>query len=450
MNRKITLVIGTLLWFGCIPMLFAQMPLSLAEAIERGLQNSYPLQTAKLQQQVAANNNSWNAAGQYPNVNLNATYNNSFTGQNNPASFLQEFTSLSSGLNGNIDIGYTLFDGKTFKINKARFEAIQQQTGGNTQLAIETTIANVTNAYNNALIQKEAMATLRELLDLSYDRIRYQEARREFGQAGRFDLLQSEDAYFADSVSWLSQQYSYSLAIQNLLLAMGDDDVGQAVVLTDTLLHDAPGYDYENLREKLLRQNQSLANLVIAQNLTAVETRAAKSFRSPTLRANGGANLGTTFANLNVIKPETFPSEGANTSSNYNFYLNFTASYNLYNGGNVRRNIENALVQEKIAQLNTDDLKRSLSAQLQNTLLNYNNQRRLLAVVAGRVDNARANLLIAEERFRAAQLNSFDYRAVQLTYLNAVQSHLQVIFNIRSVETELLRLTGDLIQGVGN
>jgi len=424
----------------------AQEDLTLSQAIEIGLENNYQISIAEKNIEIAKNNNTWKAAGRYPSINLNLSNNNSFAGQNNPASFLQEFTSLSGGLNGSVDGSYILFDGHKFKINKKRFEVLEKQSEGNVKIAIEQTIQNIILAYYNAAIQKENVNTVKELLKLSRDRIDYQKVKAEFGQAGKFDLLQSEDAYFNDSTSYLVQLNGYEIALQNLSLTMGIDDFNKRYNPTDGLTYDGSVYNFEDLKKKMLDSNQSLKNLYVTQSLTAIEIESAKSFNKPTVAVNGGLGLGGTVSSLNVIEPSTFPVDNPNTQRNYNVYVNFTANYPLYDGGNRKRNIENATIQENIAQLNIEDFKRNLSTQLNNTLANYNNQVRLLELTSARVDNAKENISIAEERFKAAQINSFDYRTIQLNYLNATQSYLQAIFNLKNTETELIRLTGGLIR----
>lgn len=423
-----------------------QEDLTLSQAIEIGLGNNYQITIAEQNIEIAKNNNNWKSAGRYPQINLNLSNNNSFAGQKNPASFLQEFTSLSGGLNGSIDGAYTLFDGHKFKINKKRFEALEKQSEGNVKIAIEQTIQSIILAYYNAAIQKENVATVKELLKLSRDRIDYQKVKAEFGQAGKFDLLQSEDAYFNDSTTYLVQLNGYEIALQNLSLAMGIDDFNKKYNPTDALSYDGIAYSFEDLKKKMLDSNQNLKNLYVNQSLTAIEKESAESFNKLTILVNGGLGYGGTLSRLNIIEPNTFPVDNPNTQSNYNVYVNFTANYPLYDGGNRKRNIENAAIQEKIALLNIEDFKRNLSSQLNNTLANYNNQVRLLQLTSDRVENAKENISIAEERFKSAQINSFDYRTIQLNYLSAVQSYLQAIFNLKNTETELIRLTGGLIR----
>ena len=121
-------------------------------------------------------------------------------------------------------------------------------------------------------------------------------------------------------------------------------------------------------------------------------------------------------------------------------------TYNLFDWGIRKTRIQNAKVVEMQNQLQIEDLKRNLSTQLENIYATYQNRKEALALTIQLVDNARRNLDIAEERFRGGLINSFDYRTIQLSYINANQARLTAIFNLKTTETELIRLIGGLIR----
>jgi len=423
----------------------AQTPLSLAEAIEIGLKNNFQIQISEQQIDIAKRNNTWQNTGRYPTINLQGSLNNGWNGQNNPTGFLNKFNSINAGLSGGIDVGWTLFDGYKVNINKKRLEQLEQQSQVSAKATVENAIQQIILAYYNALIQREQISVLQEVLALSYDRIEYQEIRKEFGQAGTFDVLQTNDAYLNDSTNLLVQQNTYEVALNNLKLAMGEE-FSKDYRLSDALEYVAQTYNLEDLQEKMFSNNRNLQNLFVNRELAKIETDFQQSNKYPRIGVNGGGNLGVTPSFLN-IKEAQFPiEEGWNTTTNYGLYLNLSASYNLYDAGTRQRNIDNAKVQEMITQLSIEDLKRNLTGQLQNTLTNYNNQVQLLQLTETLIENAKQNLSISEQRFKAGQINSFDYRSIQLAYINASQSKLRAIFNLKNTETELVRLIGGLVE----
>lgn len=427
--------------------LSAQTLITLSEAIEIGLENNYQIKIAEKQVAIAQNNNTLKATGRYPTVDFNLNSNNTFSSSNNPASFIPKVTSLNAGLTPSVDARWVIFDGFTFKINKKRLEEVERQSEGQVKLAIENTIRSIMLAYYQAIIQKDQLKALESVIDLSRSRIEYQKIKREFAQAGAFDVLQSEDAYLNDSTTLLIQKNSYDIALLNLKLSMGVDDAKINYIPTEELNISKEDYVFEDLEKEMFEKNQNLKQLYFAQQLAKHNTELQEANkRSPTISLGSGVSLnGSSFwqTGNNPISQEPF---GGGVSGNVNYYINVTGTYRLYDAGARKRNVQNAKVEEQIAQLNMDDLKRNLSSQLKITLENYNNQLELVTLTERLIASSEKNLEIAEERFKGSLITSFDYRTVQLSYINASQSRLNAIFNLKNTEIELIRLMGGLVR----
>ncbi len=423
----------------------AQESLSLKRAIEIGLENNYQIKISKKQTEIAAASNNYEAAGRYPNVSLNISNNNSFNLTENEIDFAQQNgASVANALVPSVDASWVLFDGWKVNINKRRFEELQNQTMGNTEIAIENTIQSIMQAYYLALIQKEQLGVLREVIQLSKDRIAYQEIKKEYGQAGTFDILQTQDAYLNDSTTLLVQTNTLETALRNLNLAMGVDDFSKTYILTDPLPQNPARYQYEVLEEELFNNNKNIKNLYVAQELAKINLDFQESFRYPTVRANAGLRLNGNSFKLFKENPMTQEPFGAFLSGSSNLYLNFSASYPLYDAGNRKRNIEIAKMEQEVSEMNILDIKRNLSAQLNITLANYNNQLRLLNLTDQLIKNSKTNLNLAQERFKGGLITSFDYRTIQLAYVNASQSRLNALYNLKNTEIDILRITGKI------
>lgn len=436
--------------------IMAQEPLSLSQAIEIGLRNNYQIQIAERDAEIAQTNNDWGIAGKYPTIDLTLGANNTYASQNNPVGFLRELSSFSSSVTPGVEANWILFDGYRVRITKEQLEQLEVLSQGNLQVAVENTIQSVILAYYNALVQKEQLDVLTEVLELSRDRVSYQEVRKEFGQAGTFDVLQTQDAYLNDSTSYLIQETTFANALRNLNLAMGEDDLSKPYTLTDELTFSAEGYELEAMRTKLLANNKSLQNLFINRELARIGTQLEETVKYPQISVRGGVNYNSSWT---IAGTGTFNGEddmgmpitikrdigGVNNTST-NGFINFSARYNLFDSGVRKKRIENAKREEIIAQLNIEDFKRNLNGQLETTLATFNNQKDLVALTNQLVTNAQQNLEIAEERFRGGLINSFDYRTIQLGYINASQARLNAIFNLKNTETELVKLIGGLVR----
>ncbi|MBT8221366.1 MAG: TolC family protein [Bacteroidia bacterium] len=431
--------------FGLCTPLLGQQSLSLEEALEIGISNSIDVEIAKINQRIATNNNTLKAAGQHPTITASLTNSNVLLSQNNPASFIGDARILSNSIDGNVDVAVSIYDGNRIQINKSIFELQQALSNLGVDQSIEQVILNVLSAYYQAQIQKEQLQTFDEVLKLSEDRIEYQEIRKEFGQSGTFDLLQSQDALLNDSTNYLVTLNNYKTAIRSLKLAMGDIDSETDYDVSDPLDFDPKIYRENELVSRSADRNFTLQSLKVNEKIAISQINFQKSFRKPTLSLNGGVNLGLVGTDLSGSIPGTNEPFTYTLGNSYGPYVNLAARYTISDGGNINRSVENAELEARIAQLDIQNQKRNLTIQVQNALAEYNNQLNLIALAENLLDNARNNLQIAEERFKAAQINSFDYRSIQLSYINANLTRLSAIFNLKMSGMEIERLTGDLV-----
>lgn len=427
---------------------YSQETLSLEQAIEIGLKNNYQIQIAERNLEIAENSNDWSIAGRYPNINATLNWNSNFIKSDNPASFFPQNTSLSSGIVPGGEILWTLYNGSRVKFTKQQLEQLQQLSQGNVQIAVENTIQQIILSYYQALIQQEQLRVREEVLNLSRDRLEYARLRVEFGQAASFDVLQSQDAYLNDSTSYLIQKNTFENSLRSLNVAMGVDELTTQYQLTDQLAFVVQDYNLSDLKNRMLTGNRSLQNLFVSRELASIATRIQETSKLPqiNLRLAASDNINYNLISKQVnINGDERDFGGVRTNA-FNTNLGVSLVYNVFDWGVRKRSIQNSKIQEITAQLNIESLKRNLNGQLENTYATFNNQRQLVEVTNQLVQNAQRSLSIAEDRFEAGLINIFDYRQVQLSYINAVQSRLNAVFNLKTTETDLIRLVGGLVR----
>jgi outer membrane protein TolC len=147
--------------------------------------------------------------------------------------------------------------------------------------------------------------------------------------------------------------------------------------------------------------------------------------------------IGTTY---------TYPFERRTlTGNSYGAYGNLSLRWTLFQGGQIRRSIENARIQEKIGQLTTDQVKLSLENDLASNFDFYNLRQQLVSITETKLDAARLNLDLANERYRNGALSAIDLRIVQENFRNAALEHFLAIYASIESRVALIRLTGGLI-----
>ncbi|WP_116126180.1 TolC family protein [Lewinella sp. IMCC34183] len=432
-------------------------PLTLSDAIQEGLENNYQIRIAANELEVARNNNDFALTEKYPLITLGINPGVGYRRLNNPASVVVQSATTNYTVGPSANVNWVIFNGGRIKVNKERLETLADLSAGQLQLQIENTVQDIINAYYNAVVQREQIDVLARVLTLSRDRIEYQRVRAEYGQGGTFDELQARDAYLTDSISLTQQRVDYRNAVRDLLQVMGSDDLTRNVELTDELTYDPTNYDPTNydpaiLEQRLLVANRNLQNLLINRDLAALQTQLVQTEYAPTVGIGAGVgydfgvSVGTQTFEFGGDQPgreQELPGIASRTLSGN---LGFTASYLLYDGGNRRVREQTARLQEITAQLDYQATQQQLRAALRNTLALYENQARIIGITEDLIANAERNLEIADERFRGGTINSFDYRQIQLNYANAEFQLLNALLNLKNTETELLRVTGQIVR----
>ena len=436
--------------FGGSGGLRAQTSLSLSDAIQEGLANNYQIRLAKADLSVAENNIDDALTGKRPTINLGLNPGISYRNNTNPASIVAQSSTFAYGIGPSANLNWTLFNGGRIAMNRERFETQATLSSEQLQVQVENTVADIVNAYYNAVVAQEQINVRRRVLDLSRDQIRYQEVRAEFGQGGTFNELQAKDAYLSDSTLLINQQLQYELAQRTLLQLMGTDDLNQELTLTTDLDEVTEDYDRAALESQLLTSNSQLSALRVNKVLADINTRAIEAEKKPTVNFTAGAgfdyNLATgrqTFVFGDGMPDERpLPGIGATTlTTNIGLGIN----YLIYDGGARNVRVQTAKLQEITANLNVDAVAQQLRAALASSLDRYENQRQVIAITRRLIANAEQNLAIAEERFRGGTINSFDYRAIQLSYINAEFQLFNALLGLKNTETEVLRLVGGIV-----
>lgn len=447
----------------------AQAPLSLSQAIETGLQKNFDIQIGKLSAEIADNNNTWGQAGRWPTVTLSSNSNNSIV-QRKPANpFAVAGRNISDNLTGQLDIQLVLFDGFSIGITKQRLEQLEKLSYGNATFVIENTVQNVIMGYYLVLLDNERLQVLRNNLAFSKERYNYVKLRKELGSAITFDVLQEQNNYLTDSANVLRQEITYRNSIRNLNELL-NEELNKTYEFTDSLFFAQQEYAYEELKSRMTRSNTNLKNQFINQELLRNATAQQRSGLYPTVTLNAGATGSldrlnalfrpqengleekSTIGFLNddqsqpVIQTRFRPEYQTQTGDSYGGYANVSLRWTLFNGRQIKRSIENAQVQEKIGQLSTDQLKLSLENDLMANHDLYNLRRQLVSITETKRKAAELNLSLANERYKNGALSAIDLRIVQENYRNAALENFTAIYEALATHTDLVRITGGLVQ----
>jgi outer membrane protein TolC len=376
---------------------------------------------------------------------------------------------INDNVTGQLDVQFILFDGFAIKTSKRILNQLEELSNGNAAFVMETTLQSIILAYYQALLEKERLQILENNMSFSKERYDYVKLRKELGGAISFDVLQEQNNYLTDSANVLLQGIVYKNSLRQLNLLL-NDDLQKGYKLVDSLEYKHETYDYSDLKSKMVSSNTNLRNQYINQEILRSNTKLQQSNLSPTLSLNVGGNgsldqlnanfrtnTGNTVDNtvgylnndpsmpvINTVN-ETALRPLTQNGNSYGGYANLSLRFTLFNGGQIKRAIENSKVQEKIADLSTSQLKLSLENDLLANYDMYNLRNQLVSIALTKLEAADLNLDLANERYRNGALSAIDLRIVQENARNAALEAYLAIFNSISTKLTLIRMTGGLV-----
>ncbi len=411
----------------------AQESLTLNDALTLALENNYNIRVTKSDQRVAEIQNVWGTVGLFPTIDLSANQSQRWDYSDGlPGDYEQNARSAGA------DLRWLLFDGLSLHINKSKLNLFEELSAGNTAVVIEQTIQDVILAYYNVLLDREKLEVARTLMKLSEDRYNYQTERQKLGSQTTYDVLQAQNSFLEDKGRFMLQEVAYKNSIRNLNFLMAEQPEKRWTFDAE-FSAEPKDLNIDVLREKMLANNRTLKNQYINQKMLEKEVSLSRAAWSPTLSLGAGytTNDGERVYDNALLENVDL------ASSNYSVGLNL--SWSLFNGGNRHRAVQIAKIDQETGETQLENIKHTLTNQLYNFYEIHLVRQELLNVADEALQTAQLNLTISEEKFKSGAINSFNFRDVQLLYLNSAVNRLDAIYAYIDVDTALMRLTGGII-----
>jgi len=418
---------------------FSQNELSLATAIEKALVNNYQIKLIKANYTIAETQNTWGMAGMVPTFGLNLNNTNNLSDNtNNPASFFPGIV-LVDNLQVSLDMTWTVFSGFGIRINKERFDQLEEQTKGNAIVVIESTIYDVILFYYTALTQERKLTILKDMLAYSNSKLEYFNMKAEMGLQGSIDLLAFKNQVLVDSTNLLMQELALKNAKRNLNLEMGEG-LETDYLLTDKIEVNVPKATFSELSEYMMSNNQNIKNQYINIELQRLNTESKKAAYYPVVSLNLGATP-------SIGHIQSFGDTPFETGTNaLNYYGNVSVRYTLFNGYQRERNVEIARIQEEVAVLQKEDLELTLTHNLRGIFELYQTQAKIESMSLDRVQNAKSLWEMGSSRYDNGNLTIFELNDIKLSYEQSVLSYYDRLFDLLKTHYDLMRLTGTISQ----
>jgi len=413
-----------------------ETPLSLQNAIEVMLEKNFDIQISAKNLENSRLDLSLGSAGFLPSLDFGIAQNNRYDNSKASVTKNSRDESLMNSVRPYLQLNWTVFDGFAARIRKDRFALIEELSEGNVALVIENKIQAVVLAYYQALLNGEKLKTIEKVKTLSRDRFEYMQEKQKLGSVVSYDVLQAQNSFLSDSTAYLLQELEIKRTLLNLNLLLGVDKTTR-FDLTDEFSVIEADYNLATVEQKMLGNNKTLTNQYINQELLKKGTQYSRTSLYPSLRLSGGAD----FSNTALL----YDGMTRNINYSYDYYANFSLSFNLFNGGNTRSAIQSAQIQEEIGSIAIDQMKQSLSNAVASIFDMYSIRKQLLQVADLSLEKAKLNMELSTERFKSGAINSFNFRDVQLVYINAEFNRLEAVYNLLDANIEIMRISGSII-----
>ncbi len=414
--------------------------LTLAQAIAQAIRQNYQIQINQSQETVARANYTKGNAGYLPVLTLNGNANGGL--QSLRQSFLANLSpdrSVNGAFNRTASMGlnlnYIVFNGYARQAIYTQLRQLVQISTVNIRANIEATVAGTATGYFDVVRQLQRLIAFRQALDISRERLELARATYEVGTRSKVDFLSAQVDYNTDSAALLSQQQALRNAriVLNTLLVR--DPLAEFAV-RDTILV-RPDLELAPLRESLTTNNPLLTAAVLNRTLADISVRLANAQQLPLITAQTGYNYQW------INNQGGF---GVRNGRTWGPTYGIQASIPIFNGYNLKRQIQNARVGTVIAQNQENDQRLQLQSALTQTHQAYQNSLALLNLEVLNNRLANQNVDIAYDRYRIGNSTFVEFRAVQRNAIDAQIRLIEAQFSAKAAEIELLRLSSTITQ----
>lgn len=414
----------------------AQEILPLETAISSALEKSYDVKVAQLQQESSNLQVFKGNAGMLPRVDLNANVGTAFNEVNQKLSNGSEINRFGRSLapTTNVAMAWTLYDGKRMYATLDRLKGQGQLSQLQTRQMMENTVVSVMQAYYEVMRQKQTVAFLQTIIKYYEERLTITQQRWEFGKGSKLDYLQSKTELNAQVTQLVQAKNSLKnakVALNNLLVRPADQEFDVQEVVG--IMFDPTT---EQLKSQARAANKSLQALRKTTDISLITQKEIAAAKLPrvTLNSSLGYSLSKTNAGLFLY------------NQNVGLNVGLGATWNIFNGEILRRQIQTSKINTEILRKQEEDLWVQLEGDLMRAYNQYQTDKELLKLEEENNEVADENLKISLEKFKLGGSTILELNEAQRSLNTSLNRLTNARYNIKISELQIMRLSGELVK----
>ncbi len=416
--------------------LSGQEQMTLEQAVSIGLTNNYGIMISCNSVEEAKNNATRGNAGMLPKVSVNAGY---VKGLNDvrlkvvTGSEMDESNAPSDQMTAGIGLTWRIFDGLNMFITYDKLKKIGEKSELSAKITMETTLAGIIAGYYEIVRQGRIRQMLTEQVEISKFRTGLAKMRFENGSGSEMEYLKSRVELNADLANLSNQETLYQNSKTNL------NDLLSREVATDFQVEDTiPAPEiliYDTLLNSLRTTNHELLLAARDKQIGEMEVKSAVAGQWPTLDYYAGMNYFRTVTEAHFIQ----------YNRNYGPSMGLTLNMKIFDGLNQKRQYKNAVIALQSYDLAFRQLESKLTACLSSIYKEYSNQLEMIGFERENLQLALKNMDLSRQSYSVGSISSLQLREVQEDLLSARNRLITAQFFAKIKETELLLLSGRLL-----
>jgi outer membrane protein len=421
----------------CIAPATGQTHVSLQELAARALEQNYRIQILKNRELMAGNENTYGNAGFLPTVSLRGDQ--LWGVQNTEQRFFNG--DVRSGDNARnirqdamIELNWTVFDGFRMFAHRDRLGYLEQLSEIDTRYFVEQTLSDISDLYFQMVMEQQLLALLERTLEISDFRLRLESRKRDVGSGNALLYAQALIDFNADSTAVINKQRAIrelQLRINQITRAGTDFDFtpSQSAMELD-------GFDeFSRLVEKAVQNNSQLEISKLEELIAESNLKMERAARYPQVSVFGNYSYAGQSNEVGFIE----------SSKAFGGQYGVRVRFNLYDGGRQNTRIKNSMLAQENSALSIQDVRSATESQLAILINAYDSYLLQYRLLEESLQAASQSLDIAREQLQAGAISGFEFRQAQIASFRVETQLSNLLFAMKSIETDIFRLTGDLI-----
>jgi outer membrane protein TolC len=296
-------------------------------------------------------------------------------------------------------------------------------------------VSDVALVYYQIIKEYRVLEILRSSIEVSRFRYTLEDARKTVGAGTALDYNQALVDYRADSSLIIEQ----GAVIQQLEIQL-NEIINRD--LYDSLIHDnqIPLVEVLPAAEQLMdaanQNNKNLEVFRLNELVAESDERIARSFKYPQIDLFGNYSYNRSTNEVGFLR----------SNRNYGPQVGVRIRMNLFNGGNYNREIRNTQYARNIAKLDREALELNINSLILQQVARYRALTKRLEISEANVVSAGRALDVARAQLNEGTITGVDFRITQVTLISAENNREEILYTLKAVEIDLLRLMGQVTE----